>query len=238
MGRRKAPGLTDRGGIWHIDKKIRGQRLCESTGEHSLEKAEEYLAKRIEETRKALIYGERPRRNFRQAATKYLIENQHKRSIGDDALHLKHRRVPGLNEAALIIHECTHAVMDMNYAYLSKAESEAIAYVVHWTAFQLALFYYCQWIGKPDRFFSAAVALNWGDVPVMVAQVGIALLIFGGFPMGFGAFLLVALPLAYWLFVAHCALRGSIWHAVGPVAIAFGLGHLVRAAATGITGQG
>jgi integrase len=89
MGHRKAPGLTDRGGIWHIDKKIRGQRLCESTGEHNLEKAEEYLAKRIEETRKALIYGERPRRNFRQAATRYLIENQHKRSIGDDALHLK-----------------------------------------------------------------------------------------------------------------------------------------------------
>jgi len=89
MGRRKAPGLTKRGGIWHIDKKIRGQRLCESTGEHSLEKAEEYLAKRIEETRKALIYSERPRRNFRQAATKYLIENQHKKSIGDDALHLK-----------------------------------------------------------------------------------------------------------------------------------------------------
>jgi len=89
MGRRKAPGLTDRGGIWHIDKKIRGQRLCESTGEHRLEKAEEYLAKRIEETRKALIYGERPRRNFRQAATKYLTENQDKRSIGDDALHLR-----------------------------------------------------------------------------------------------------------------------------------------------------
>jgi len=89
MGRRKAPGLTDRGGIWHIDKKIRGRRLCESTGEHSLEKAEEYLAKRIEETRKALIYGERPRRTFRQAATKYLIENRNKKSIADDALHLK-----------------------------------------------------------------------------------------------------------------------------------------------------
>jgi len=89
MGRRRTQGLTNRGGVWHIDKKIRGHRLCESTGEHSLEKAEEYLAKRIEETRKALIYGERPRRNFRQAAIKYLNENEHKKSIGDDALHLK-----------------------------------------------------------------------------------------------------------------------------------------------------
>ena len=42
MGRRKMPGLIYRGGIWHIDKKIRGRRLCESTGEHRLEKAEDY----------------------------------------------------------------------------------------------------------------------------------------------------------------------------------------------------
>ena len=89
MGRRRTPGLIQRGGIWHIDKKIRGRRLCESTGEHSLEKAEDYLAKRIEETRMALIYGQRPKRSFRQAATKYLNENQHKRRIADEAMHLK-----------------------------------------------------------------------------------------------------------------------------------------------------
>jgi integrase len=82
-------GLVNRGGIWHIDKQIGGRRLCESTGEHDLSQAEVYLAKRIEETRKALIYGERPVRSFRSAATKYLRENQQKRSIGDDALHLK-----------------------------------------------------------------------------------------------------------------------------------------------------
>ena len=89
MGRRKTPGLVNRGGVWHIDKKIRGHRLCESTGENSLEKAEEYLARRIEETRKALIYGERPKRTFRQAATKYLNESQHKKRIADEALHLQ-----------------------------------------------------------------------------------------------------------------------------------------------------
>ena len=89
MGRKKTPGLVKRGDTWHIDKRIRGQRLCESTGECDLEKAEEYLAKRIEQTRQAMIYGERPTRSFREAATRYLNEHQDKRSIGDDALHLK-----------------------------------------------------------------------------------------------------------------------------------------------------
>ncbi|ANO52149.1 tyrosine-type recombinase/integrase [Woeseia oceani] len=89
MGRRKTPGLVNRGGVWHIDKSVRGQRLCESTGECNLEKAEEYLARRIEETRKALIYGERPKHTFRKAASKYLNENQHKKRIADEALHLK-----------------------------------------------------------------------------------------------------------------------------------------------------
>ena len=87
--KRRMPGLVKRGGIWHIDKKIGGRRLCESTGENGIRQAEVYLAKRIEEIRKALIYGERIARTFRSAATKYLRENQHKRSIGDDALHLK-----------------------------------------------------------------------------------------------------------------------------------------------------
>jgi len=35
------------------------------------------------------VFGVRPQRTFRKAATKYLLEHQHKRSIGDDALHLR-----------------------------------------------------------------------------------------------------------------------------------------------------
>ncbi len=64
-------------------------RICESTGESSLAKAEEYLAKKTEEVRQAVIYGVRPKRAFRLAATKYLNENQQKRRIADTALHLK-----------------------------------------------------------------------------------------------------------------------------------------------------
>jgi integrase len=89
MGRIRAAGLVRRGEIWHIDKKIGGIRLCESTGEKELSKAELYLAMRIERARRASIYGERPKRLFREAAERYLKENQHKRSIGDCELYLK-----------------------------------------------------------------------------------------------------------------------------------------------------
>lgn len=84
MGRKKIPGLVQRKGIWHIDKVIRGRRICESTGESEIEKAEEYLAKRIEETRQAVIFGVRPHRTFRQAAMKYLNETT-KASVKDAA---------------------------------------------------------------------------------------------------------------------------------------------------------
>ena len=32
MGRKRVPGLILRGGIWHIDKRICGRRVCQSTG--------------------------------------------------------------------------------------------------------------------------------------------------------------------------------------------------------------
>ena len=88
MGTQKMSGLTKRGGTWHIDKVFRGTRIRESTGSGEIVKAQELLAKRIEEIRAAQLYGVRPDRTFRAAATKFLNENQHKRSIDDDALHL------------------------------------------------------------------------------------------------------------------------------------------------------
>ena len=88
MGRRKTPGLFKRGQYWHIDKRVCGIRLQESTGTDSLEEAERYVNKRIEAIRHAQIYGVRPKRTFLEAATKYLNENQHKASITHDANHL------------------------------------------------------------------------------------------------------------------------------------------------------
>lgn len=89
MGRKRTAGLYKRGGVWHIDKQYRGRRFCESTGQSDLAKAEECLARKLEETRQAVVYGVRPKRRFRQAATKYLNESQHKRGVADEATHLR-----------------------------------------------------------------------------------------------------------------------------------------------------
>ena len=89
MGRKKPAGLYLRHGVWHIDKQFRGIRICESTGQSELKEAEVYLTKRLEEARQAQVFGIRPKRSFRLAATKYLSENGHKRSIETDAYHLK-----------------------------------------------------------------------------------------------------------------------------------------------------
>ena len=88
MGRKKIPGLINRQGTWHIDKVIRGRRVCESTGESEIEKAEEFLARRIEQIRQAEVFGVRPKRTWRQAATKHLTEAT-KASIDRDAELLK-----------------------------------------------------------------------------------------------------------------------------------------------------
>jgi hypothetical protein len=48
--------------------------------------AQEQLAKRIDGLRSARLYGVRPEHAFRAAAMKFLKENQHKRSIADDAM--------------------------------------------------------------------------------------------------------------------------------------------------------
>jgi len=89
MGRKRMPGLVKRGGNWHINKRVNGVRICESTGTSQLEEAEKYLVRRLEIIRQAKVYGIRPKRSFRQAATKFLLENQHKRSIHTQAKALK-----------------------------------------------------------------------------------------------------------------------------------------------------
>ena len=89
MGRKVSPGLLKRGKTWHVEKRILGYRLRESTGAESLGEAERYLNRRIEEIREASIYGVRPKRMFKEAAVKFIMENQHKRSLRDDEGRLK-----------------------------------------------------------------------------------------------------------------------------------------------------
>ena len=89
MGRKKVPGLVRRGNLWHVDKVIFGRRICQSTGSTRLEDAEEMLAKVMEEARLAQLLGIRPVRTFEQAAAKFVLENQHKRTLADDVSRLK-----------------------------------------------------------------------------------------------------------------------------------------------------
>lgn len=89
MGRKKTPGLSKRYNVWQIDKVIHGRRLCESTGLSNLEDAERYLAKRTREIADIVLFGSRPVRVWRQAATKFIQENLHRTRIDEIARHLK-----------------------------------------------------------------------------------------------------------------------------------------------------
>jgi integrase len=95
MSRRGMPGLKKRFRAdgtfeWHIDKRIKGiGRISGGTGTSDRQEAERYLARKIENIREAAVYGKRPRRKFREAATRYLIEFAWKRSIDRDARALK-----------------------------------------------------------------------------------------------------------------------------------------------------
>ncbi len=89
MGRKRIPGLRNRGGIWHIEKQILGHKVCQSTGTSDLKEAELILARKIEEIRQITLFGVRPNRTFRDAASKFLEENLHLASIGDYAMYLK-----------------------------------------------------------------------------------------------------------------------------------------------------
>jgi len=93
MGRSKPAGLQldPSSGIWRIDKRVRGHgRLRESTGSCDLEEAERYLYRRLEQLRQASVYGVRQKRKWREAATRYLMEEAiNKDSGADDVYRLK-----------------------------------------------------------------------------------------------------------------------------------------------------
>lgn len=89
MGQKVPPGLRKRGETWYIWKTIGNHRIRESTGTSNLAEAEKYLAHRMEQIRNSEVYGVRPKRTFREAATRYLNEET-KVSVCEDARELKH----------------------------------------------------------------------------------------------------------------------------------------------------
>lgn len=90
MGREASPGLRRRGEVWWADKVVAGYgRIQESTGTRDLEEAEQYLNHRMEEITRAKLFGVRPTRIWREAATKFLTVDAAKKSIDRDAQDLK-----------------------------------------------------------------------------------------------------------------------------------------------------
>lgn len=85
---RKSAGLYKRGNFYHIDKKICGQRVCMSTQEKTLKKAEEFLALIIKQKKDAIYYGIRPDRTFNEATEKYLKEKD-KSSLKNDKIQIE-----------------------------------------------------------------------------------------------------------------------------------------------------
>ncbi len=93
MGKKHAlSGLRQRNGIWHIEKMVDGTRLFESTRVSERAEAEKVLIHRLEQIRSARVFGVRPQRTFQEAATRYLIENQHKRSLLNEANEIERMR--------------------------------------------------------------------------------------------------------------------------------------------------
>jgi integrase len=88
MANKKTPGLVKRGQIWHIDKRIGQKRIQSSTETGCREDAEAILSHVISTHHRAKFFGVRPKRLFREAATKFLTEET-KKSLHNDAQALR-----------------------------------------------------------------------------------------------------------------------------------------------------
>jgi integrase len=109
MGQRRAAGLRKAGNVWHIQKEIPGYGVVrESTHTGDLEKANEYLAYRLEEIRKQTLYGVRPIRYFAEAAARH-IDQDRTVNKADNAAWLK-QAMPYIGELTLDnVHDTTLA---------------------------------------------------------------------------------------------------------------------------------
>lgn len=164
MGRKRTPGLRNRGGIWHIEKQILGQKVCESTGTSNLEAAELILARRIEEIRQLKLFGIRPKRLFREAETRFLEENLHLASIGDYAMHLK-QLDPFIGDLPL---ENVH--MDNLSLFIHKRKNSGIKT----KSINLALSVVRRILNLATRLWRDENGLTWLATPPLIQMLPIA----------------------------------------------------------------
>lgn len=84
----RARGLVRRGDIWHIDKRYRGISIRKSTHQTDRAAAERVLIQHLAAIDQGKDFGLRPKHLWKEAAAKYLAENQAMPSIQDAAMHL------------------------------------------------------------------------------------------------------------------------------------------------------
>ena len=83
---RNTKGLNrESDGTWTIDKVVRKRRIYFRTGTSSKSEAEEIMFRLIEEARQISLIPQRQDRTWREAATKYLLDNESKSDIEDAA---------------------------------------------------------------------------------------------------------------------------------------------------------
>jgi len=123
---------------------------------------------------------------------------------------------------------------------LALVAVRAIAYVINWTAFPLAMAYLTRQIDRADRYFPYMVAYNWVTAPQYAVTLVVAVVAeWSGLPGPLPTILdlaALAYALAVLLFVAHHALDIGRGTAALIVAIDFLLGALIQEVARAITG--
>ncbi|MBW5415076.1 tyrosine-type recombinase/integrase [Pseudomonas sp. MAG002Y] len=82
-------GLSQRNRIWHIDKKVDGIRLYESTRVSDRQEAERYLIHRLEQLRQQKVYRIRQVRLWEEAAAQFIKEFEDQPSIQLTVQYLK-----------------------------------------------------------------------------------------------------------------------------------------------------
>ena len=81
---KKIPGLTKRGGVWHIDKQVQGYgRLCLSTHETDEAAAIEVLLEELQRIKQAQRFGVRAPRTFEAAAARFIDERTARQAAGE-----------------------------------------------------------------------------------------------------------------------------------------------------------
>lgn len=88
MGRKTTGVYPGNDGTWQVDKWYRSTRLRQR-GFASLEEAEGWLIRRLEQLRAAEVHGKRAEPLFSEVAAHYLLKFQDKVSIVSDTYHLK-----------------------------------------------------------------------------------------------------------------------------------------------------